>query len=218
MEKTYREPEPRSAPYVWVTWLTKLLAGENKCEWALWFKSRFKYEKLESGFDLDRWTREHDELVEWRVAKLKELGNNDVRVEDQNQFRVEGKSGTTVAGKPDIAVFTEGSVSYEDCKTGKKRDSDHVQVLLYALLTRKYLKVPMTGRIVYKDDEQPVDMQRLADIGEKFKAMMARLNSDVAPPKAPSFSECRYCDIPKAYCPARMQDPGDNAVYKTDDF
>jgi len=218
MEKTYREPEPRDAPYVWVTWLTKLLAGENKCEWALWFKSRHKYDKLESGFDLDRWTREHDELVEWRAAKLRDSGHHDVRVEDANKFRVEGKSGTTVAGKPDIAVFTEESVSYEDCKTGKKRDSDHVQVLLYALLTSKHLKAPMTGSIVYRDSVQPVDMLRLPDIGEKFKTTMARLTSDSPPAKAPSYAECRYCDIAKAYCSARVQDTGDSSVYKTDDF
>ncbi len=27
-------PEARTDPYIWVTWLTKLLAGENSCEWA----------------------------------------------------------------------------------------------------------------------------------------------------------------------------------------
>ena len=217
MEKPYRDAEPRKAPYVWVTWLTKLLAGENKCEWALWFKSRHKYDKLESGFDLDRWTREHDDLVEWRVKKLRESGQQ-VRVEDENAFRVEGKSGTTVAGKPDIAVVTDDSIVYEDCKTGKKRDSDHVQVLLYALLTKKYLKVPMTGSLVYPKSVESVDMQRLPDIGDKFKAVMERLNSETPPAQVPSQAECRYCDIPKAYCASRLQDPGDGRVYKSDDF
>lgn len=109
MEKKYRDPEARAAPYVWVTWLTKLLAGENHCEWALWFKSRHKYDKMESGFDLNRWTREHDEMVQWRATKLREEGH-DVRVEDENGFRVEGKSGTTVAGKPAIVVSTDQSI------------------------------------------------------------------------------------------------------------
>ena len=26
-------------PYIWVTWLTKLLSDENSCEWAAWFRS-----------------------------------------------------------------------------------------------------------------------------------------------------------------------------------
>ena len=27
----------RDEPYIWVTWLTRLLVGENSCEWAVWF-------------------------------------------------------------------------------------------------------------------------------------------------------------------------------------
>ena len=28
----------RQSPYIWFTWLTKLMAGEAQCEWASWFK------------------------------------------------------------------------------------------------------------------------------------------------------------------------------------
>ena len=30
----------RDSPYIRVTWLTKLLAGEDSCEWAAWFRSQ----------------------------------------------------------------------------------------------------------------------------------------------------------------------------------
>ena len=30
----------RDSPYIWATWLTKLLAGENSCEWAACFRSQ----------------------------------------------------------------------------------------------------------------------------------------------------------------------------------
>jgi hypothetical protein len=216
MEKTFAEAEPRRSPFVWVTWLTKLLAGENECEWALWFRSRYKFDKLASGFDLDRWRSEHDALVQWRAEKQREQGF-EVRVEDENGFRVEGQSGTTIAGKPDLAIFAEDSVTYEDCKTGKRRDSDHIQVLLYAMLTRKYLKSPISGAVVYTDGIEQVDMERLPALTEAFKAIMARVNADTPPPRKPSAAECRYCDIPKFYCPDRIQDTSDR-VYQDGDF
>ena len=34
----------RQTPYIWVTWLTKLLAGEAQCDWASWFKAHNKYD------------------------------------------------------------------------------------------------------------------------------------------------------------------------------
>ena len=30
---------PRDFPYIWATWLPRLLTGENSCEWAVWFKA-----------------------------------------------------------------------------------------------------------------------------------------------------------------------------------
>ena len=30
---------PRETPYIWATWLPRLLTGENSCEWAVWFKA-----------------------------------------------------------------------------------------------------------------------------------------------------------------------------------
>ena len=29
----------REHPYLWATWLPRLLTGENSCEWAVWFKA-----------------------------------------------------------------------------------------------------------------------------------------------------------------------------------
>ena len=32
----------RQHPYVWATWLPRLLTGENSCEWAIWFKAHYQ--------------------------------------------------------------------------------------------------------------------------------------------------------------------------------
>ena len=45
----------RNGLYIWVTWLTRLLVGENSCEWAAWFRARhesWSWERVSSGFDL----------------------------------------------------------------------------------------------------------------------------------------------------------------------
>ena len=42
----------RDSPYIWVTWLTKLLVGENYCEWAGWFKAHYeRYDKVPAKLD-----------------------------------------------------------------------------------------------------------------------------------------------------------------------
>ncbi len=43
-----------TGPYVWVTWLLKLLAGESSCEWASWFKAQhegWSWSRMPSDFD-----------------------------------------------------------------------------------------------------------------------------------------------------------------------
>ena len=46
----------KDGPYIWVTWLTRLLVGENSCEWAAWFRAQHEGSScdkvLRDGFDL----------------------------------------------------------------------------------------------------------------------------------------------------------------------
>ena len=51
-----------NGPYIWVTWLTKLLVGENSCEWAAWFRAQhegWSWEKVPSTFDMAGWQIKH---------------------------------------------------------------------------------------------------------------------------------------------------------------
>jgi len=38
----------RDKPYIWITWLSKLIAGESQCEYASWYKAHFKTAKSSS--------------------------------------------------------------------------------------------------------------------------------------------------------------------------
>lgn len=222
MSMQYREPDRRADIYIWVTWLTKLLAGESHCEWAVWFRARNLYTKLPSGFDLDRWTAEHNELVLHRAAELRIQGYS-VRLEDQNRFAVRGsRTGVTIAGKPDIVAVKDGELVFEDCKTGKQRLSDHVQVALYMLLARHVPDfsacdgVP-SGRVVYADAAVPLDPAAAEDLSDRLASLVARICDPREPAKAPSLRECEYCDIADFYCDARLDSKSDR-VYVTDAF
>ena len=124
---------PRREPYIWPTWLTKILAGEQSCEWATWFKAHFQgYEKAPRDGDLTAWTARHTELLQKRAAELRKNGY-EVLVEDQNKFTLKGKS-CTIGGKPDIVAIKDDDYLVVDAKGGKARDSDHFQVLIYMMI------------------------------------------------------------------------------------
>jgi CRISPR/Cas system-associated exonuclease Cas4 (RecB family) len=212
-KQPYQDARLRESPYAWVTWITKLVSGEATCEWALWFRARHYWDKLESGADLNSWTADHDALVTWRAKKLRADG---LTVFLERDLRLEGKTAT-ISGKPDIGYDHEGVFWFEDCKTGKKRDSDHVQVLMYMWLYSFRYKVPIRGRVVYKDAVIDVDHERLTNIKDAVLKLIAMATSNSAPSRSPSPSECRSCNIPSYYCEDRQHSPN-GEIFQTDEF
>ena len=146
--------QQRSEPYIWVTWLTKLLAGESQCEWSAWYRAHNTgYEKVPSDFDLATWTVEHNDLVNSRREQLLDEGY-EVYVEEENAFKRVGKTGIVVSGKADILAIRDGRGVIEDCKTGRPRASDQLQVLVYMLLlpigNPRCEGVKLSGCVTYK--------------------------------------------------------------------
>ena len=82
----------RPNPFLWVTWLSKIMAGEKQCEWASWFRSHYVWEKLPSGLDVAKWTADHAQLLRARKAELEAEGFT-VYSEDQNSFKLVGQTG-----------------------------------------------------------------------------------------------------------------------------
>ena len=92
-------PTERSSPYIWVTWLSKLLSGEASCEWASWFKAHYErgsYSQMPSTFDQAVWHVNHTRLVN-RVLDRFEGEGRSVSVEAQNQFTLVGRVAPSVA-------------------------------------------------------------------------------------------------------------------------
>lgn len=212
--------EPRSNPYVWVTWLTKQLAGEDSCRWKLWFRANHTYGRAPSDFDLARWTADHTQLLNTQADELRDQGYA-VYLEGQNEFRLRGGNGATLAGKADIVAIGPRDAVVIDCKTGKERNSDKLQVLLYMLalpLTVAHCRGhALRGEVRYREAGVGV---AAAAVDDEFRAMvkeaMDLAASPLAPLKTPSASECRYCDITAADCPDRVDETA--AVTDTDLF
>ena len=77
----------RSGVYIWVTWLSKLMAGEANCQWAAWFKAHHTdYGQVPGDFQLAAWTAEHTQLLDEVSKERAALGESIFR-EDQNSFR-----------------------------------------------------------------------------------------------------------------------------------
>lgn len=196
-------------PYVWVTWITGLLSGDDSCTYAAWFKAHYRFDKVErANGNLAVWKSEHAALVAGRKAALETAGYI-CTVEDQNKFSLVGETAI-LAGKPDIAGVSADGVLVSDGKTGKRRGSDVWQVFIYMVALPKIWKhwagFRWTGEVVYRDAPVVIASEQVnGDVAAKIFTLMRVLGSDTPPAKVPSARECAFCDIPKSDCPERVE-------------
>ena len=129
----------RQSPYIWTTWLPRLLTGENSCEWAVWFKAHYRdWAKVPSDINPAQWLLEHTALLNERIGNW-EVGGHDVDTEGQNSFALRGRSAT-LAGKPDLIAHRDDEAVIVDAKTGHESPSHAVQVMIYFYAVPKALE------------------------------------------------------------------------------
>jgi PD-(D/E)XK nuclease superfamily protein len=206
----------RPDPWIYVTWITGILSGEKHCELAPWLLSHFRIDKLPRAFDLAAWTAEHTDLVLARARALEADGYT-VFLEDQNDFRLKGRSGT-LSGKCDLVAIRADDVLVEDVKTGQQKDADFQQVLVYMfalpLLAAAARPSPMAqatvgktirGAVQYKTFRQEIQPEAFtAERRDRILETIIRIGAGPRPTALPSARECRYCDIPTSDCAARL--------------
>ena len=107
----------REHPYIWTTWLPRLLTGENSCEWAIWFKAHHQnWAQVPSDFNQAEWMLNHTSLLNEKKSQW-EARRQKVYVEGQNSFRLRGQSAT-LAGRPDLIVVRSNDALIIDVKAG----------------------------------------------------------------------------------------------------
>lgn len=198
-------------PYLWVTHLAKLLAGD-RCHWSAWFKANHRYEKFEQqATDLVQWSKDHTELMRAREHELRREGFA-CTLESENEFKLELPS-IIIAGKPDILARKERIALVVDGKTGRERESDLHQVLIYLRVLPKCRPdlvggYELEGEVQYKRNDQRITLTPAEWTAERVTACtdLLRIVSDRQPPKrVPSAHECRFCNIGPQDCPDRIR-------------
>ena len=200
---------PRDLPYLTVKWLARLMAGESNCLYSTWFRAHHKgFAKAPSDFNMAKWQMDHTRMA---LRLREEFDPNVYRIliESQAKFTMTGK-GFVMTGKPDLVVIgpNDSGLCVYDCKTGKPRVSDQVQVMIYMYGFREYRErgVPVTGCVLYPDSrvvipETAVDDDFVDNLGEWiFRVITPRAGLQV-----PSSQECAFCDITRADCAERME-------------
>ena len=213
----------KEGPYIWVTWLTKLLTGDDSCEHASWFKTQFdskSWTKAERVTNLARWQVGHTDLKNAKAREFREQGYQ-VSHEAQNHFTIKGKL-TTIAGKPDLIARQGDLVWVTDVKAGRPRASDVVQVMIYMYLlpvARPDLQgATVKGLVVYGNHEQEIQSEEVDPaFVQSLQGLIHRLAAREPASKVPSWSECQFCDISSVHCPERVERP-DSPVVTTDRF
>lgn len=201
----------RDFPYVWVTWVSKLLSGDDLCEWASWFKANHvsnSYKKVPSDFDTVRWQIRHAELLkETRINY--ELQGFQVSTQNQNSIRLQGRT-SLLSGIPDLIAVANDTAIVIDVKTGQHSPSHVAQLLIYMyalpLCNGKFSGTKIEGRIVYSDHEMNipangVDKEFISHLGQ----IMLSVADGTPPKKTPSERECGFCIITSEDCSERIE-------------
>ena len=139
-------------PYIYPTWLPKLLAGLDSCEFKIWFQVHHdgrSWDKLPSDFDQARYSLEHTELVRLCTEEYEQRGFT-VTVERQNDFRLQ-VANATISGRPDIVAWRDDEAVVVDAKAAKPNPSHEIQVMLYMtwlpMIDPKFQQVNLSGEV-----------------------------------------------------------------------
>jgi len=204
-------PTPRSSPWVTVTQLKKLLVGESQCEWASWFMAHYQRapdEYVPSDFDTAQYNMNHTALM--RVVRARLEGDGyEVFSEGQNDFRLLGRTGAYLVGRPDFVAIRDTTGLIVDAKTGQPRDSDSTQVQLYMWAVPRalseYAGISFSGQVAYQTHSVDIPGSSIDDsFNTNFGSLIQRVIATEPAMRIPSSSECRFCNITKTNCEQRI--------------
>lgn len=216
----------KDGPYIWSTWLSKLLVGDNSRLWASWFKAQFDSKsggKAEQVNNPTCWQIGHTDMLNRKAQQLREQGYEVTR-ENRNHFTVNVKClNVTIAGQCDRTARQGDLPWIIDVMSERTRLAEQALVMLYLYLfplAKPELQgLTVKGLLVYGDHEEVIKPE---EVGRQFKqvfeGLVGRLANTREPAgKVPTWSECQCCDISRTHCPERVEQP-DGAVATTDRF
>lgn len=210
----------RPKPYLYATWMSKIMSDSFHCNWSVWFRTHHYYEKLE--FDMTKKLAKHNEL---RRRTEEDLVAQGFSVRHEPWWKIEGQR-MDFGGRCDmIGIRDDGSGRGVICelKGGRKYDSDRIQLMLYMWALPKssneFKGVSFDGLLVYENDIVTVPA---VEIDEDFHNLVKRYTIEILDkePSArhPSYFGCQYCNIKE--CEERISEKPEESVsdYRPDFF
>ena len=202
-----------SGPFIYPSWIPRLLIGVDHCEFKIWFQSHHDgstWTRVASNFDSVAYNLRHTDLMK-RCARQYEERGYKVTLETQNEFRLH-LAGATISGRMDLVATRGDEMVIIDAKAAQPSEAHAVQVMLYMLFLQLQSNhdhsITISGQVYYSEDHKVDIPAGAAD--QQFQDLVVsltnRLTSKEAPRKVPSASECRFCPIPREYCPDRMEE------------
>ena len=185
----------RDKPYIYVTWISSLLYGSKSCKWAAWHRTHYRFKKT-SEFNPVEHNLKHTAL---REQLLKDLRGKGCTIYLEKEVLMD-RPRAIIAGRVDaIAVKGDRGMVFE-IKSGKERDSDRIQLMIYMWLLPRVIKrfqnVLFEGMVVYKDKRIKVSSAELnEDFSKIFTDFIVDLIEVEPEQKHPNVWECKFCNI-----------------------
>ena len=197
---------PRLAPYIWASWLAKVMAGETSCLWSPWFRTHNRLIDRHGGPpDLVEWTMMHARML---TDLTRDLARPGLRLYRERRFQIANPAyQTIVTGSIDLVAEEPGEVTVYDCKTGQPAASHEVQVMLYMYALERdpgTAGKSIRGAVIYKHSRRdiPYLSNSFASNFDYFARLLAGTDEM---PKAPG-RDCAFCPILREDCPERVEE------------
>lgn len=192
---------PRKKPIVAASWLSKPLVGESQCLVEYYVQVRHK---IPSNGEFISYQMQHQKFLRERKQLWEAKGYN-TSIEKQNTISFTTKKTIDFIGTPDLYVKQLNHI--EELKTGKPKDSDVVQLMLY-MAAAPYVyglqEIP-SGEVCYRGGSSTTVFPE--EITQEFKDQVTELIgilvADQVPKPVPSESDCRFCKLNQC-CPVSV--------------
>ena len=202
----------KSLPSITPAWVAGLLAGQDRCEWAAWF--RVHHEDRESYRTSDpyplSWPGYYTPMLMECIERLEGEGYT-VSQGGPNAYVLD-IGAAVISGKPDVIAVRGDDCVVVDLLGRDPLPSDEVHVRIHMCALPRVMPqmegIAPRGQLQYRQEVVDVPASSVPpDFIMSLSELAERLVQGEPPVRVPSPGECGRCDITPGDCAARMEDP-----------
>ncbi|MFH1283015.1 MAG: Dna2/Cas4 domain-containing protein [bacterium] len=176
---------------MYVTSLSKLLAGEENCLFKIWYKMRNKIQD-EISKELVLWKMNHTSMLNELIKTLK-----DGEIKREFWLGLDILNGN-LRGSIDLLHIKDEMVEIHECKSGQERHSDQLQILIYLFMFKKmdsYKDKEIKGILHYNERDVHFNLNDIPDDLQILIEKQAEILLNDDPPNKYAGGSCKWCKI-----------------------